>query len=334
MSAVPHSAQPERILRELGEVWASLAKEEAEQGKPNVVRACAMTLIVADYESHDSVHVSNTLAELMREHPSRAIVLYISPKVETGLEARVFAQCWKPFGKAQQICCEQINVEATPERWPDVGPTVVGITVPDLPVVVWCRHKAALSVDITSQQRAGFEAVFSLANKVIFDTAGLNAGEAFQKLQQWRSRKRTVADLEWVRLTPWREALAHLFDNPAMLASRKEITDVEISYSGETIPPSAYYLAAWLQRGIAAESRFVKAEGPGKPLQRLRLNGKRPIKMECCKPDLMVLHGGEVDQTFGRSTPSDYALLHEELSIFREDVIYNETLQRAIQLAS
>ena len=29
------------------------------------------------------------------------------------MEARVFAQCWMPFGKRQQICCEQIEITAS-----------------------------------------------------------------------------------------------------------------------------------------------------------------------------------------------------------------------------
>ena len=44
----------------------------------------------------------------------------------TSLQARVLAQCWKPFGKAQQICCEQIEITANPESWPNVGPTLIG----------------------------------------------------------------------------------------------------------------------------------------------------------------------------------------------------------------
>ena len=43
-SVIP--AQPEKILKALGKLWTSLGEEERQQGKPTVLRACAMTLIV------------------------------------------------------------------------------------------------------------------------------------------------------------------------------------------------------------------------------------------------------------------------------------------------
>src|SRR5438270_8467650 len=102
-SAVIYPAQPEQILKGLGKLWNSLGQEEKQQGKPTVLRACAMTLIVATDENDCGFSASQTISELMHEHPSRGIVLAVSPKAERPIEARVLAQCWKPFGKAEQI---------------------------------------------------------------------------------------------------------------------------------------------------------------------------------------------------------------------------------------
>ncbi len=97
-TAVIFPAQPEQILKGLGKLWTSLGHEEKQQGKPTVLRACAMTLIVATDEPDGGFSASQTIAELMREHPSRGIVLAVSDGAEHELEARVLAQCWKPFG--------------------------------------------------------------------------------------------------------------------------------------------------------------------------------------------------------------------------------------------
>jgi len=109
-SAALFPAHPENILKGLGKLWTSLGQEESHQGKPTVMRACAMTLIVATDEPDCGFAASQIIPELMREHPSRGIVLAIDKSSETSLQARVLAQCWKPFGKAQQICCEQIEI--------------------------------------------------------------------------------------------------------------------------------------------------------------------------------------------------------------------------------
>ena len=152
MSAVIFPAQPEQILKVLGKVWTSLGEEERHQGRPTVLRACAMTLIVACDEEDGTYAASQIISELMHEHPSRGIVLAVSDKAEHGIEARVLAQCWKPFGKAQQICCEQIEITIKPDSWPNIGPTLIGLTAADLPVIFWCRHRAALSPFATRHQ--------------------------------------------------------------------------------------------------------------------------------------------------------------------------------------
>ena len=101
---------------------------------------------------------------------------------------------------------------ARPQTWPNVGPTLVGLTVADLPVIFWCRHKGALSQAATKDDHAGLEAITSLATKIVIDTRDMPTAEAITLMERWQARGRVVADLEWTRLTPWREPLAHVFD--------------------------------------------------------------------------------------------------------------------------
>ena len=87
-------AQPEQILKGLGKLWTSLGEEEKHQGKPTVLRACAMTLIVATDEADGGFLASQTISELMREHPSRGIVLAVSDEAERPGGAR----SWRSAG--------------------------------------------------------------------------------------------------------------------------------------------------------------------------------------------------------------------------------------------
>ena len=91
-SAIIFPAQPEQILKGLGKLWTSFGEEEKQQGKPTVLRACAMTLIAATDDPDGGFAASQMISELMREHPSRGIVLAVSEKAERGLEARVAEQ--------------------------------------------------------------------------------------------------------------------------------------------------------------------------------------------------------------------------------------------------
>jgi glucose-6-phosphate dehydrogenase assembly protein OpcA len=336
MSTSIPSAKPEVILKELGKLWTSLGEEESKKGKPTVLRACAMTLLVAtDDDDPDSFAASQTLVDLMQSHPSRAIVLRQTPSAENGLTARVLAQCWMPFGKAQQICCEQIEIEASPERWPNIGPTVLGLTVPDLPVVVWCRQRSALNPHGSDANRAGLDAVLQLATKVIADTRGLDVAGAFAVMDGWATQNRSVADLEWSRLTPWREAIAGAFEDSQLLAQRGQFTTVEITSGDDSPPASAYYLAAWLEKGISATARFLKGGAYGGGLQKVRLAGESlEIEVERVGPECLALRVGKLTQNLSLKTSSLYGLMHEELTILGPDDEFHSTFGRARALVS
>ncbi len=333
-SAVIFPAHPEQILKGLGKLWTSLGQEEKQLGKPTVLRACAMTLIIATDDPDGGFSASQTISELMREHPSRGIVLAVSDKAEKGLEARVLAQCWKPFGKAQQICCEQIEITARPENWPNVGPTLVGLTAADLPVIFWCRHKAALSPYATRDQKAGLQAVTDLSTKVIIDTAGEDATTAFSLITRLRGHERIVGDLEWTRLTAWREPIAQIFDNPTRENKLQNFHTIEIAYTEDRPNASSLYAAGWLSAPHRANVSFVKAQGYGHGLHRITLRSdSEQIDFERTSCDCMSLqstNGRQRSYTFNES--GLYTLMNEELSVLGPDPAFNSAFARAQEL--
>lgn len=335
-SAIIFPPQPEQILKGLGKLWTSLGEEEKQHGKPTVLRACAMTLIVATDETDGGFSASQTISELMREHPSRGIVLAVSDQAEKGLEARVLAQCWKPFGKAQQICCEQIEITARPENWPHVGPTLIGLTAADLPVIFWCRHKAALGASATKDQRAGLDAIVNLATKVIIDTTGENAITAFRLIASLRGRDRHVADLEWARLTPWREPLAQIFDNPARENEFSSFHSVEIAHADNEPSPMALYAAGWVSGFHKTEASFVRVKGYGTGLHRITLRSdSEQIDFERTGPDCMSLHSTNGrERKYSYNEKSLYTLMNEELSVLGSDPAFESALSRAQELLS
>jgi len=290
-----------------------------------------MTLIVVtDDEDEDALAASQTLVDLMHVHPSRAIVIRVASEPESEITARVLAQCWKPFGKAQQICSEQIEIQATPDHWPDIGPIILGIMVPDLPVVVWCRQKSALRRAGSATQHEGLESLFALATKVIVDTRGPNPPEAIEALRSWKNGGRIVADLQWTRLTPWREAISGAFDEPQLLALRDSFQTIEIVHSEPSPPSSALYLAGWLSQGLNASVSFAQRTGFGTGLQRVALLGPNAtIELERVGPQCAELRAGSLRQTFALSTFSLYKAMNEELNILGPDEQFRSAFARA-----
>lgn len=331
MSTMIVPAKPDSILKELAKVWTSLGKEEKDQGKPTVLRACAMTLIIAtDDKDEESFAASQTLVALMKEHPSRAIVLRKSEQTTDGVSAQVLAQCWMPFGKAQQICCEQIEISASSKFWDEVGPTVLGLTVADLPVVLWCRQRSALESSHALDK--SLDELFTMAAKVIVDTAGLHASHALRTIRTWRSQSRLVGDLEWTRLTPWREAISNLFDSPANLQRFASIGEIIISYTDDSLPSSAAYLAGWLMSGLNAKIEFSQVEkgfGPGVHGVELKAAGNS-IKLERTSDLCVCLSIDSSQQNFCSRENTLYSLMNEELNILGPDPAFDAAAERAV----
>ena len=334
-TGVIHPAQPEQILKSLSKLWTSLGEDEKEHGKPTVLRACAMTLIVATGSgAGGGFDESQTISELMREHPSRGIVLNISPEADRGLEARVLAQCWKPFGKAEQICCEQIEITARPDEWKNVGPTLIGLIAADLPVIFWCRHSAALSPSATDDQKAGLRAIVSLATKVIIDSRDLDTPGAFELISGWRKQGTVVADLAWTRLTPWREPIAHIFDNVARTNTFSNFDSFEIEHTGQKPCASTLYAAGWLSAPYKAKVTFRRVDGFGPGIHRIILRSKtETIEFERTSAENMTLRS-----TNGRQRQYTYtdasltSLMTEELAILGPDAAFNAAFSRAQEL--
>lgn len=316
---------PDKILRELDALWVDLGKAD----EAGVLRACAMTLIVI---TDDSVpgDAGETLAPLMREHPSRAIVLRLAPGDGEQLTERVFAQCWMPFGRHQQICCEQIEITSSPKSLKQVPPVVRALTAPDLPVVIWARAPGLLS-------NAEMQPLFELASKVVVNSQRVpKAAERLAHLID-ASRDRTLGDLAWTRLTRWREMVAQVFDDPAYSAQIANIDEAEIAYDGAFVPVSAYYMMGWLRSVLDRELRFSlrkAGEGERARLHAVALRGGTldlRVNVEPTREAELQICGREAHPVL--PSLNEYDLLREELSIVGRDAVFEAALPHAARYA-
>ena len=312
--------QPEKILRELSDLWDQLDQDQAGSG--GVLRACAMTLVVTAADDLDAENVRRTLGVLMHDHPSRAVVLTArdaSAGESTELSARVFAECWKPFGSSQQICSEGVEIAADAGSLEEAAHLLVPLKVPDLPLVLWCRGPQAFHL-------RAFDALFPVADKIVFDSSTVpGASAALSFLRSLRARGCRVADLHWTRLTGWREILAHLFDDQALPAST--ITTARVAYGGEAPSSCALYFAAWIARALPAARLSLAAEAADAP-------GLSSVTLASATCELTLAKTGSAIEVRGcgrhyRSLlpPVDEeSLMREELNILGPDLVYDRVL--------
>ncbi len=325
---MPATIQPERILRDLAELWTSLAQpDQGASTASGVLRACSMTLLVAAASADDVQDAAETMGELMHEHPSRAIILKPSAAPDD-LSARVYAQCWMPFGGRQQICCEQIEITTPEEKLDEVSRVILGLLAPDLPAVLWCRGPGWF-------HRAGFERIYPLIDKLVLDSCESgDAQSAWELMRRLRAVGHPrVADLAWSRLTMWREMIAFTLEASVPKQEQQAIGEIAVEFYGAVPSTSCYYMGAWLARALpAAALRFdavpgevgrvagVVFKGPGMDLAFRRLEGDT-VEISGRQSNVVVLPHA-----------TDYRAMREELTITGSDPTFDAVFESADRL--
>jgi glucose-6-phosphate dehydrogenase assembly protein OpcA len=308
--------EPEQILRELHALWEQLDRDAPGGG--GVLRACAMTLAVAAQNQEDAAQARRTIGAIMHDHPCRALVLNTA-REGGGVGARVFSECWIPFGGQQQICSEGVEIEASADHFDEVARLWVSLRAPDLPMVVWCRGEDAFSL-------RAYDALFPFADKLILDSStAASAPGALAFLRSLRARGRRVADLEWTRLTGWRENLAYLFEEKKLDAG--QVTSARVAHGGTAPSAGVLYFASWIGQALPHTHVLLEPGGGDAGLCKVTLSADgRELSLVLDRPG--CLKAGIAGNEYRTLLPNrdEVALMREELNILGADKAYEAVL--------
>ena len=313
---------PEKILRELSEMWTELAASAG--GDDGALRACSLTLVTLAEEKDDFSALGETLAALMPEHPARNLVVQLTGDGERALSERVYSQCWMPFGQKRKVCCEQVEISISDAALADLPSVILPLAVADLPVIVWCRSPRIVGMP-------EFAAIAAMASRVIVD------GDALGRIPDAAPSGTRLGDLAWTRLTPWRATLSQIFENRQQLAELPHVSRVIITTAGAP-STKAWYFAAWVLNALAdaritPEFEMQSQAGAAAGLKAIELEaGEASVKLECHDQRLITTAGG-IAQCNPLRPPSDYALMREELRIVGADAVFDRALATARRLA-
>jgi glucose-6-phosphate dehydrogenase assembly protein OpcA len=324
---------PDRILRELADLWAKTDRDGQAETGSGVLRACVMTLIVLAEQSEDLTDLGETLAALMPEHPARTIVVRVCGSAKGPVAEKVYAQCWMPFGQRRQICCERVEITAPDASLNGLSSLLLPILAPDLPVILWLRCMRLFDAP-------ELRSLAAIANKVVLDSMGLaDAQAALPRLAAIAHGDALLGDLSWTQLTRWREMLSRVFENRKYLERLPGITTVRVSFAGERPPVFAYYMGAWVMNaladaGVHAELAWEPRPGATGRGLRVDLEGQDFRVVLERDENRLSIQVGELSNYTNMPQPTDYVLMREELGIMRPDPVYERTLAAAAQLAA
>lgn len=324
------SVRPEALLKELSGLWTDLGKEETEGSdrSAGVLRAVTMTFILGVEEGEDEIAAGEILAQLMHEHPSRAIVLKLRRDAKAEIDGRAFAQCWMPFGRRHQICCEQIELSAGSERFADILPLLRGLTAPDLPVVFWCRSAQLF-------RHAAFAGLATMADKVIVDSrTHLQPAGTLGIMDRQIKGGQLYGDLTWTRLTRWRETVSSVFERMDCRSFIPQINRVVIEYTHAPEPMAVSYLSAWLKSVLGLQipvERVLVAENVSWQIRALRFETPLThVVIDRAEKGIVEAHIREFTTRSVFEELDEARLVREELAILGRDPIF----ARAVEIAS
>ena len=255
----PRPVDVSNLEAELSALWRTAAEDPGAESA--VTRACTLTLLIYVESDEAAYEVTNLVAEVTRQNPCRAIIMMLEPEAaSSGLEAWVSAHCHLPVAGEKQVCSEQITIRARGEAGPGLPSVVLPLTVSGLPIFLWWRA-AAFSPP------AYFDDILRVTQHVIVDSARFSlAGKHLQDLAGWLQKSAgriQLTDLNWSRITPWRQLIAQCFDAPDRRPYLDRITQVRIEYELDsarlvTQRAQGLLLSGWLASRLGWQ--FVKSE--------------------------------------------------------------------------
>lgn len=274
------------LERELGRLRRMAGANAKEQGR-TVARAAVLNLVVyADREIHARRAASST-ARLSDRHPSRAIIVFgdrardggSSDRARDGANVAVELRCHAPRTDASaQVCYEQIFARVRGDADDRVASVVIPLLVPDLAVFLWWTGTPPADA-------RRFDDLLAVADRLIVDSADFaRPDRTLPRLADLATTNRGhrfgITDLNWTRLTPWRELIAAFFDVDEWRPCLDAVIGVRVGFSvdadGRVIHPSqALLLVGWLasRLGWQVVERFAPSEAGGLLFRMARRDG-------------------------------------------------------------
>ena len=247
LRTAPVHAEWKRIPEALRSLWRACLPDQ--QGA-DVARSLAINFVaVAAAAEEEALRL--TVDKLLRRTPCRAFLVLLDPAAHPG--TATLAATTRTHGALRDIVLEEITVRMPASAMPQITGLVRPLLENDLPNhLYWATRLPA--------DEAMLDAMTALCDHLIVDSKRFGAvARELDAVQQRRRRGGRVTDLTWLRLRPWRRALAEAFDRipwqPGVAVSGA------IRHGGNGLA-AAQLLANWLQARTHAKLALDPAGGP------------------------------------------------------------------------
>lgn len=302
------------------------ALDELRRPEPMpATRTSVLTLVIVTDRRESAVWAQTAVHELGGRHPARVLTLFLDPEADEGppgLGARIRLQGGAAAGK--ELWFEDVELDIRGGATGHLDSLIEPLTLSDLPVVAWFVDALPASDD----------PLLAAADVLLVDARELG-DDCFDDLHRLVAR-RPVVDLSWVRMQPWRELLAGLFDGPTFRPFIEHVRRAEVV--GRAGPRRL--LGGWVADRLALPPSAVHLEPAEHVTIRLFAvdGGGREATFEVARVDDSRMVRARADVVGGPTSEAVLELpvatpawgLADALARLRRDPIFERALQRAL----
>jgi len=236
-------------LRMLPEAMRSLWRAACpETPDGDVARSLTINFVGLAAASDESA-LREATDRLLRRTPCRAFLLLVDPKV-TEIVATVSAAS-RCTGPLHDIVLEEIVIRMGPQWFDHVPGLVRPLLINDLPNhLYWAMG--------WPQQVRHFDALSQLCDHTIVDTKHFAVPAIQLEQLQARRQHRRITDLSWLRLRPWRRALAEAFERIAWTPGTASRCTIRHGAEGLA---TAILFGQWVEQRLGSSVSLEEAAG-------------------------------------------------------------------------
>jgi glucose-6-phosphate dehydrogenase assembly protein OpcA len=308
----------------LSDVVAALSELRHESKDERSARTAVMTLVAVAPDDDRAYAATRALRSLGGRHPARIVLLRPDPDQVASLDARAALYTVDADGHAVNF--EEVTLEVCGQAAKHLDSLVEAFTVADLPVALWYVGSVPDPTD----------PLLRVAKVLLVDSRDAADTGRFRPLLEV-ARRRTVSDLSWIRLRPWRELLAGMFEPPEC---RRWLPHVEsVRVTGKVGPRKI--LGGWLTAQLGLLPRQVTLhDARHVEIQVTCRDGSQEATFEVTRADSIKAISASATLPEGPKPPVIHPLaddplmvsLSEALTNLAPDVVWERALSAATLL--
>jgi glucose-6-phosphate dehydrogenase assembly protein OpcA len=231
----------------LGQVIAALPELRRQaSGRGAGMRTAVTTIVMVVRPDDDPEVAAEPVRALGAHHPCRVVVLRPDPDRTPVIDAK--AVLWRAEPTASEghpVFFEELHLHVGGQAASHLASIVGPFVLADLPVVMWFPDVLPDPVD----------PLLRLASVLVVDTRDMvpdsaAIGHSYRTLLELANHQ-PVVDLSWVRLQPWRELLAGLFEPEHSRPFEQCVCSAKVSGK----PGPRHILGGWLMAQLDLRAR-------------------------------------------------------------------------------